>query len=300
MKFALIGAAGYIAERHMRAIKETGNTLVCASDRFDVMGRIDSYFPDAEFFLEHENLDKYMDNQRMAGTPIDYVSICTPNYMHPSHIRFALRSGANAICEKPMVIHPEEMRIIKEIEEETGKRVFTVLQLRHHQAILDLKEQIDKAPTNKFYNIDLSYITTRGNWYFKSWKGDVAKSGGIATNIGIHLFDMLIWIFGSVKDCRVHLYESHKAAGSLKLEKAEVKWHLSLDENDLPAEAVQAGKRTFRSINVEGKEVEFSDGFTDLHTVTYQNILNGNGFGIDDARESIELTERIRELGGLV
>uniref|UniRef100_UPI0032166B9A Gfo/Idh/MocA family oxidoreductase n=1 Tax=uncultured Draconibacterium sp. TaxID=1573823 RepID=UPI0032166B9A len=296
-KFALIGAAGYIAERHMRAIKETGNTLVCASDRFDVMGCMDSYFPDAEFFLEHENLDKYMDNLRMAGNPVDYVSICTPNYMHPSHIRFALRSGANAICEKPMVIHPDEMRIIKDIERETGKRVFTVLQLRHHPAIIELKKQIESTPVDKFYTIDLSYITTRGKWYFKSWKGDVNKSGGIATNIGIHLFDMLIWIFGSVKDCKVDLYEPHKAAGILKLEKAEVNWHLSLDENDLPEVVRKSGQRTFRSINVEGREIEFSGGFTDLHTVTYQNILAGNGFGIDDARESIELTELIRRTG---
>lgn len=296
-RFALIGAAGYIAERHMRAIKETGNNLVCASDRFDVMGKMDSYFPNAEFFLEHENLDKFMDNQRMAGNAVDYVSICTPNYMHPSHIRFALRSGAHAICEKPMVIHPDEMRIIKEIEAETGKRVYTVLQLRHHKAILDLKKKIDSDSSNKNYTIDLSYITTRGKWYEKSWKGDVAKSGGIATNIGIHLFDMLIWIFGSVKDCKVDLYESDKAAGTLQLEKANVKWFLSLDENDLPECATKAGKRTFRSINVDGHEVEFSDGFTDLHTVTYENILAGNGFGIDDARESIRLTEQIRGYG---
>ena len=296
-KFALIGAAGYIAERHMRAIKETGNILVCASDRYDVMGRMDSYFPDSEFFLEHENLDKYMDDLRLAGNPIDYVSICTPNYMHPSHIRFALRNGAHAICEKPMVIHPEEMRVIKAIEQETGKRVFTVLQLRHHPVILKLKEQVDAAPKDKFYNIDLKYITTRGKWYFKSWKGDVAKSGGIATNIGIHLFDMLIWIFGSVRNCAVTRFEPHKAVGVLTLERAEVKWHLSLDEADLPADIRYAGKRMFRSINIEGEELEFSGGFTDLHTVTYQNILNGNGFGIDDARESIELTELIREMG---
>ncbi|WP_167616514.1 Gfo/Idh/MocA family protein [Maribellus sediminis] len=296
-RFALIGAAGYIAERHMRAIKETGNTLVCASDRFDVMGRMDSYFPEADFFLEHENLDRFMDDQRMAGTPIDYVSICTPNYMHPSHIRFALRNGANAICEKPMVIHPDEMRIIKDIEAETGKRVYTILQLRHHPAIIELKKKVDAAGTAKFYEIDLSYITTRGKWYFKSWKGDVQKSGGIATNIGIHLFDMLIWIFGSVCDSQVNLYQAHKAAGTLKLEKAEVNWHLSLDESDLPEAVIQAGKRTFRSIKVNNKEIDFTDGFTELHTESYRQILAGNGFGIDDARESIELTEQIRKAG---
>lgn len=293
-RFALIGAAGYIAERHMKAIKETGNELVCASDRFDVIGRMDSYFPNAEFFLEHENLDKYMDDQRRIGKPIEYVSICTPNYMHPSHIRFALRNGAHAICEKPMVIHPGEMQIIKEIEEETGKRVFTVLQLRHHTSIIELKKQIDQGPKNKHYNIDLNYITTRGKWYHKSWKGDIEKSGGIATNIGIHLFDMLIWIFGSVKSCNVKNYQPHKAAGTLELEKASVKWFLSLDEHDLPKLVAKAGKRTFRSIIVNDQEVEFSEGFTDLHTVTYQNILNSNGFGIDDVRESILLTEAVR------
>jgi UDP-N-acetyl-2-amino-2-deoxyglucuronate dehydrogenase len=292
-RFALIGAAGYIADRHMKAIKETGNELVCASDRFDVMGRIDSYFPDAEFFLEHENLDKYIDDLRMAGKPIDMVSICTPNYMHPSHIRFALRNGADAICEKPLVIYPEDMHIIKDIEAETGKRVFTVLQLRYHPAILALKKQIDEAG-DKMYDIDLSYITTRGKWYLKSWKGDTKKSGGVATNIGIHFFDMITWIFGRVKENTVHVYNPDKAAGFLQLEKARVRWFLSLDYRDLPKIAIDKGARTFRSITVNGKEIEFSGGFTDLHTVTYQNILNGNGFGIDDARESIELTDHVR------
>lgn len=292
-RFALIGAAGYIAERHMRAIKETGNTLICASDRFDVMGRIDSYFPDAEFFLEHENLDKYMDDLYMQGNPIDYVTICTPNYMHPSHIRFALRNGADAICEKPLVIYPEDMHIIKDIEAETGKRVFTVLQLRYHPTILELKRKIEQEP-DKIHDIDLSYITTRGLWYFKSWKGDVSKSGGVATNIGIHFFDMLTWIFGDVKENIVHLYEANKAAGFLQLEKARVRWFLSLDADDLPVYATERGMRTFRSITVDGDEIEFSGGFTDLHTVTYQNILSGNGFGIEDARESIILTDVVR------
>jgi UDP-N-acetyl-2-amino-2-deoxyglucuronate dehydrogenase len=296
-RFALIGAAGYIAERHMRAIKETGNELVCASDRFDVMGKMDRYFPEAEFFLEHENLDRYMDDQRMAGTPIDYVSICTPNYMHPSHIRFALRNGANAICEKPMVIHPVEMRIIKDIEAETGKRVYTILQLRHHPAIRALKKKVDAAGKNDFYQIDLRYITTRGRWYFKSWKGDIEKSGGIATNIGIHLFDMLIWIFGRVRNIQTIEYSPLKASGILKLEQAEVSWHLSLDENDLPEALKRKGKRTFRSIKVNDEEIDFTDGFTDLHTESYHQILEGNGFGIDDTRESIELTEQIRMAG---
>ncbi|MCF6358701.1 MAG: Gfo/Idh/MocA family oxidoreductase, partial [Draconibacterium sp.] len=286
-------AAGYIADRKMKAIKETGNTLICATDRFDVMGRIDSYFPEAKFFLEHENLDKYMDDLSMKKKPIDFVSICTPNYMHPSHIRFALRNGANAICEKPLVIFPEDMHIIKNIEAETGKRVYTVLQLRYHKTILDLKKKIDAAG-DKMYEIDLSYITKRGNWYFKSWKGDIQKSGGVATNIGIHFFDMITWIFGDVKENIVHFYEADKAAGYLQLEKARVRWFLSLDANDLPKQATDKGMRTFRSITVDNSEIEFSGGFTDLHTETYRNILNGNGFGIDDARESIELTDFVR------
>lgn len=293
-RFALIGAAGYIADRHMKAIKETGNQLICATDRFDVMGRIDSYFPEAEFFLEHENFDKYMDDMAMQGNPIDYVSICTPNYMHPSHIRFALRNGADAICEKPLVIYPEDMHIIKNIEAETGRRVYTVLQLRYHQTILDLKKKIDEGDPDKIYDIDLSYITTRGLWYFKSWKGDVQKSGGVATNIGIHFFDMLTWIFGNVQENIVHLYEANKAAGFLRLDRARVRWFLSLDANDLPQYATERKMRTFRSITVDKEEVEFSEGFTNLHTVTYQNILNGNGFGIDDARESIILTDVVR------
>ena len=292
-RFALIGAAGYIADRHMKAIKETGNQLVCATDKFDVMGRIDSYFPDAEFFLEIENLDKYMDDLRREGKPIDMMSICTPNYMHPSHIRFALRNGADAICEKPLVIYPRDMHIIKDIEAETGKRVFTVLQLRYHKTILDLKKKIEATGSDMF-DVDLSYITTRGSWYQKSWKGDIEKSGGVATNIGIHFFDMITWIFGNVKENIVHSYTPTKAAGFLQLEKARVRWFLSVDAEDLPKEAVEKGKRTYRSITVNGDEVEFSEGFTDLHTETYRQILSGNGFGIDDARESIELTDFVR------
>ncbi len=292
-RFALIGSAGYIADRHMKAIKETGNELICATDRFDVMGRMDSYFPDAEFFLEIENMDKYMDDIRREGKPIDYVTICTPNYMHPSHIRFALRNGAHAICEKPLVVHPDDMHIIKDIEAETGKNVYTILQLRYHPTILELKKKVEEAG-DKMYDIDLSYITTRGKWYLKSWKGDAKKSGGVATNIGIHFFDMITWIFGNVKENIVHIYEPDKAAGFLQLEKARVRWFLSLDYHDLPPQATGKKLRTYRSITVNGEEIEFSGGFTDLHTVTYQNILNGNGFGIDDARESIILTENIR------
>ena len=292
-RFALIGSAGYIADRHMKAIKETGNELVCATDRFDVMGRMDSFFPDAEFFLEIENLDKYMDDLRRSGKPIDYVSICTPNYMHPSHIRFALRNGADAICEKPLVVFPDDMHIIKDIESETGKRVYTILQLRYHPAILALKKEIDESG-GKVFDIYLSYITTRGKWYQKSWKGDVQKSGGVATNIGIHFFDMITWIFGKVKENIVHVYNTDKAAGFLQLEKARVRWFLSLDYKDLPEQASSKGIRTYRSITVNGREIEFSGGFTDLHTITYRHILNGKGYGIDDARESIELTDFVR------
>jgi UDP-N-acetyl-2-amino-2-deoxyglucuronate dehydrogenase len=257
------------------------------------MGRIDSYFPDAQFFLEIENLDKYMDDLRRGGEPIDFVSICTPNYLHPSHIRFALRNGADAICEKPLVIYPDDMHIIKDIEAETGKRVYTILQLRYHKTILDLKKKIDEGG-DKMYDVDLSYITTRGNWYLKSWKGDVEKSGGVATNIGIHFFVIITWIFGGVKENTVHVYNPHKAAGFLQLEKARVRWFLSVDYIDLPKQATDRGNRTYRSISVNGEEVEFSEGFTDLHTETYRNILNGNGFGIDDVRESIELTDFVR------
>src|SRR5690554_2648447 len=292
-RFALIGSAGYIAERHMKAIKETGNDLICATDHFDVMGRMDSYFPDAEFFLEIENLDKYMDDMRREGSPIDYVTICTPNYMHPSHIRLALRNGANAICEKPLVIYPEDIHVIKDIENETGKKVNTILQLRYHPAIVALKKEIDEAG-DKIFDVDLCYITTRGKWYLKSWKGDVQKSGGVATNIGIHFFDMITWIFGDVRQNIVHHYGPDKAAGFLQLDKARVRWFLSLDYHDLPEAATGKAMRTYRSITVDGKEIEFSGGFTDLHTVTYQNILGGNGFGIDDARESIELTDFVR------
>jgi len=292
-RFALIGAAGYIADRHMKAIKETGNDLVCALDHFDVMGRIDSFFPDAEFFLEIENLDDYLDDLRRVGSPVDFMTICTPNYMHASHIRFALRNVANAICEKPLVVYPDDIRIIRDIEAETGKRVFTILQLRYHPAITALKKEIEEGG-DKMYDIDLSYITTRGKWYLKSWKGDVSKSGGIATNIGIHFFDMITWIFGNVVENRVHIYEPERAGGFLQLERARVRWFLSLDYNDLPPNATGRGMRTYRSITVDGKEIEFSGGFTDLHTLTYQNILHGKGYGIEDARESIVLTDFVR------
>lgn len=294
-RFALIGAAGFVAERHIRAIKETGNELVCAMDTFDVMGRMDSYFPEAEFFTSEEELVNFLQQAKDKGEPVDYISICSPNYLHIKHIELALNNGCNVICEKPLVITVADLEKIKTWEAKAGKRVYTVLQLRYHPAILNLKKEIEQSDIN-FFDIELNYITSRGKWYFKSWKGDVQKSGGIATNIGIHFFDMLAWIFGAVQQNNVSLYEATKASGTLILEKAKVRWFLSLDASDLPQVAVNGGKRTFRSIKVDGKEIEFSNGFTDLHTESYRQVLAGNGFGIEDALGSIELTDQIREI----
>lgn len=292
-RFALIGAAGFVAERHIRAIKDTGNQLVCAMDYFDVMGRMDSYFPEAEFFTSEEELEAFLQKCSDQGEPLDYISICSPNFLHIKHIELALKNGCDVICEKPLVVNSTDLDKIKAIEKRTGKTVNTVLQLRYHPTILQLKKEVEEQKKTQF-DVSLDYITSRGKWYFKSWKSDVLKSGGVATNIGIHFFDMLFWVFGALKDNRVDFYLKDKATGTLFLEKATVKWRLSLDEKDLPEAIRKEGKRTFRSINIDGKEVEFSEGFTDLHTVTYQNVLSGNGFGIDDARESIELTEQIR------
>jgi len=298
-RFALIGAAGYIAPRHMKAIKETGNLLVAAMDRCDSVGIIDTYFPDAAFFTEFERFDRHIDKLRRKGERIDYVSICSPNYLHDAHIRFALRNDADAICEKPLVLNPWNLDALKEIEEETGKKVYNILQLRVHPAIISLKKRVEEESKEKQekYKIDLTYITSRGKWYFISWKGDINKSGGVATNIGIHFFDMLVWIFGEVEHYEVHYSEPlRKMAGYLELEKAEVRWFLSVDSKDLPEVAIKEGKRTYRSITVDGNEIEFSGGFTDLHTVVYQEILEGKGFGIEDARPSIELVYRLRNI----
>lgn len=292
--FALIGAAGFIAPRHMKAIKETGNALVAALDKHDNVGIIDSYFPDADFFTEFERFDRHIDKLRRKGTMIDYISICSPNYLHDSHIRFALRSGAHAICEKPLVLNPWNVEALADIEKETGKRVFTILQLRLHPAIIELRKKIAGGPKDKIYDVDLNYITSRGNWYQSSWKGEASKSGGIATNIGIHFFDMLIWIFGSVKNVKATKYEADHAVGYLELERARVKWSLSINYDHLPADVKATGKRTYRTLKIENQELEFSEGFTDLHTTSYQGILNGHGFGINDARPSIELVHKIR------
>ncbi len=295
LNFALIGSAGFIAPRHMQAIKQTGNNLVCALDRFDVMGVIDSFFPEADFFTEPERFDRHLDKLRRAGEhKIDYVSICSPNYLHDSHIRLALRNQAHAICEKPIVINPWNLDALHEIEKESGKRLFTILQLRLHPAIIALKEQVSRMPADQKIPIDLTYITSRGRWYFISWKGDLHKSGGVVTNIGIHFFDMLLWIFGKPIRSVVHTMQPMKAAGFLELQRAQVRWFLSVDASDLPPEAKQAGKRTFRSISMNGQEIEFSEGFTNLHTLSYEAILAGQGYGIDDARPSIETVHEIR------
>jgi UDP-N-acetyl-2-amino-2-deoxyglucuronate dehydrogenase len=295
--FALIGAAGYIAPRHMKAIKDTGNILITALDKYDGVGIIDSFFPEADFFTESERFDRHLDKLRRKNEKkIDFVSICSPNYLHDAHIRLALRNDAHAICEKPLVLNPWNVEALKEIEKESGKHIFTILQLRLHPAIIALKRKIEEGPADKIYDIDLSYITSRGRWYFVSWKGFAEKSGGIATNIGVHFFDMLSWIFGDVEQNVVHLMESDKAAGYLQLKKARIRWFLSIDANTLPKAALESGKRTYRSLTIEGEEFEFSEGFTDLHTRSYEDILSGGGFGLNEARQSIHTVYDIRNL----
>lgn len=292
--FGIIGVAGYIAVRHLHAIKETGNNLLASLDKFDSVGRIDNYFPESDFFVEFERFDRHFDKLKRTGTKIDYVSICSPNYLHDSHIRFALRHQAEAICEKPIVLNPWNVDALQEIENETGRKIYTVLQLRLHPKILELRRKINSGPKGKIYDIDMTYITSRGNWYSISWKGDIQKSGGVATNIGIHFFDMLSWIFGNARNNIVHISEPHKAAGYLELENARVRWFLSVDYNDIPDSVKATGKRTFRSITVDGEEIEFSEGFADLHTMTYQEILAGRGFGLKEARQSVETAYTIR------
>ena len=293
--FAIIGAAGYVAVRHLRAIKETNNNLLVALDKFDSVGIMDSYFPDASFFVEFERFDRHIEKlRRIKDLYLDYVSICTPNYLHDSHIRMALRSGADAICEKPLVLNPWNIDALSDIEKEYDKKVYSILQLRLHPSIIALKDKIKKGPKDKVYDIDLTYLTSRGNWYFTSWKGDITKSGGIATNIGIHFFDMLSWVFGDVKESRVHLHNHDRAGGYMEFEKARVRWFLSINDKLLPPEIAKKGQRTYRSITVDNQELEFSDGFFDLHTKSYENILNGNGFNLQDAKKSIEIVHQIR------
>ncbi|MDW7644571.1 MAG: Gfo/Idh/MocA family oxidoreductase [Desulfuromonadales bacterium] len=294
--FALIGAGGYIAPRHMKAIRETGNNLVVALDPSDSVGILDSFSYDVAFFTEFERLDRHAEKlRRLDGDKrLHYVSICSPNYLHDAHIRFALRIGADAICEKPLVINPWNLDALAEMERESGRKIYNILQLRFHPTILALKEKVAKAKKKEKYEIDLTYITSRGRWYQISWKGDVNKSGGVATNIGVHFFDMLIWIFGDVKLHEVHVSDERKMAGYLELENARVRWFLSVDRNDLPASVREGGQSTYRSIAIDGEEIEFSGGFTDLHTVVYQEILAGRGFGIEDARASVNLVYELR------
>lgn len=292
--FVLIGAAGYIAPRHMKAIKDTGNNLIAAFDPFDSVGIIDSYFPEADFFTEFERFDRHLEKLKRNGTKIDYVSICSPNYLHDSHIRFGLRIGANVICEKPIVLNPWNVDALEELEVEYSGNIHNILQLRLHESVIDLKKRIDKGPKNEVYDVDLKYYTSRGKWYHHSWKGDPSKSGGIATNIGVHFFDMLTWIFGDVLENEVHEHGKSQASGYLRLQKARVNWVLSVDYDNIPEEIKATGARTYRSIKIGEDEFEFSGGFTELHTRSYDRILNGEGFGIGAARKAIEIVYNIR------
>lgn len=291
--FAIIGVGGFIAPRHLKAIKETGNTLLAAVDKNDSVGILDSFFPDAAFFIEFERFDRHVEKLKRSGQKIDYFVICSPNYLHDAHIRFALRYGAEVICEKPLVLNPWNISTLRDIEFEMHRKINTILQLRLHQGIIDLKKKIDSDVNNK-HEVELTYITARGNWYYTSWKGDVSKSGGIATNIGIHFFDMLIWIFGEVISSAVNLHTFDRAAGVLNLEKAKVKWFLSINEGNLPVEAREKGYKTYRVIKVNNTIQDFSEGFTELHTVCYKNILEGEGYGLNDSLPSIQLTHDIR------
>ncbi|MCL4135952.1 UNVERIFIED_CONTAM: hypothetical protein GTU68_010674 [Idotea baltica] len=293
--FALIGTAGYIAPRHLKAIKDTKNNLIAALDKFDSVGIMDSYFPNADFFVEFERFDRHIEKlKRNKNINLDYVSICTPNYLHDAHIRMALRRDAHAICEKPLVLNPWNIDALADIEKSSKKKVYSILQLRLHKSIIELKNKVDNGPKDKIYDVDLTYLTSRGHWYNTSWKGNDAKSGGIASNIGVHFYDMLSWIFGNVKQNIVHLHTHDRAAGYLEFEKARVRWFLSIDYDVIPDEIKKTGQRTYRSITVDNEEIEFSGGFTELHTKSYEKILSGEGFGLSDARQSIEIVQKIR------
>ena len=293
-KFGITGVAGYIAPRHLKAIKDTGNVLIAAADPHDSVGILDQYFPDAAFFTEIERFDRHLDKLRRSGEGIDYISICSPNNLHDAHIRLALRNDAHAICEKPLVLNPWNLDLLEKLEEEYGKKIFTVLQIRVHPSLTSLKVKIEKEKKAVKYKVDLTYITSRGKWYDYSWKGDPQKSGGIATNIGIHFFDLLMWLFGKPKNSKELISKPDKMRGELELENADVTWYLSIDKNDLPSEMNQNGRATYRSIKIDCKEIEFTDGFTELHTEVYKRTLNGNGFTISDARASIEFVPGLR------
>jgi UDP-N-acetyl-2-amino-2-deoxyglucuronate dehydrogenase len=294
--FALTGVAGYIAPRHLQAIRDTGNRLVAAVDPHDSVGILDRYFSDTDFFTDVERFDRHLDKLRRGPEEgrVHYVSICSPNYLHDAHIRLAMRSGADAICEKPIVLNPWNLDALQDDEKETGRKVKTILQLRVHPSLVELRSMVEKATTNRRHEVTLTYVTSRGPWYLYSWKGSVEQSGGLATNIGIHLFDLLLWLFGGVQRSEIHLSDAQRVGGFFELQHANVRWFLSIKKEDLPPEGPKKGKSTFRSITIDGKEVEFSEGFTDLHTRVYEEILDGRGFGIDDARPSVELAYSIR------
>lgn len=292
--FALIGAAGYIAPRHIKAIADTGNRLIVAYDKFDSVGRLDSSFPDCSFFTEQEQFDRFCYKQMSSANPLHYLSICTPNYTHDAFIRYGLRIGTDVICEKPLVLNPYNLEQLIELEKQTGHQAYTILQLRLHDSIVELKKKVDEGPKDKIYDVDLTYITSRGKWYYASWKGDIHKSGGIATNIGVHFYDMLQWIFGPVRRNIVHVMSFDRVAGYLELEKARVRYFLSINADCLPENAVQGEKRTYRTIHIDNAEFEFSVGFTELHTKSYQKILSGEGFRISEARNCIQTVSDIR------
>ena len=292
--FALIGAAGYIAPRHLKAIADTGNNLLVAYDCFDSVGRLDSFYPDCYFFTEHEQFERFCSERMNSDNPLHYTAICTPNHTHEAFIRYGLQLGTDVICEKPIVLNPENIDSLIEIERKTGKKAYTILQLRLHDSIAALKKKIDEGPKDKIYDVELTYITSRGKWYYASWKSDINKSGGIATNIGVHFYDMLQWIFGTVKRNVVHVMGPDRVAGYLELEKARIRYFLSINSAYLPEDAVRGEKRTYRTISIDGSEFEFSEGFTELHTLSYRKILDGEGFRISEARNSIQIVSDIR------
>ncbi len=294
--FGLIGAAGYIAPRHMKAIKDTNNILLAALDKNDSVGILDNFFPEASFFTEFERFDRHLEKLKRQNYKVDYLSICSPNYLHDAHIRFGLRMGADVICEKPIVINPWNIEALQEIENETGRNIYNILQLRLHKSIQDLKNKVDKGPKDKTYDFDLTYLTSRGLWYYTSWKGDSAKSGGIATNIGVHFFDMLGWVFGELKENKVHIHTHDRAAGYLEFDRARVRWFLSINYDVLPEEVKAKGLRTYRSMTIDGEEIEFSGGFTELHTNSYKEIIKGNGYRIGEASKAIEIVHSIRNM----
>jgi UDP-N-acetyl-2-amino-2-deoxyglucuronate dehydrogenase len=295
--FAITGVAGYVAPRHLKAIKDTGNRLVAAVDPNDSVGILDRFFSDVRFFTEFERFDRHSEKLRRTGEDhrIHFVSICSPNYLHDAHVRFALRIGADAICEKPLVLNPWNIDALEELQHESGRRVNTVLQLRVHPSLIALKQKIDSETIAKRHDVDLTYITSRGLWYLVSWKGQVERSGGLATNIGIHFFDLLIWLFGPIQSSEVHISTNEKVGGYMELEKANVRWFLSIDSRDIPPDVSAAGQTTHRSITIDGEAVEFSGGFTDLHTEVYRRTLAGEGFGLADARPSIQAVHDIRQ-----